>query len=596
MKQSGFVRSGGNIKHILQSFAVENKINPLLLDYNLINYKTYILKDSGEEVLIANDSINSHIDSNNTIIQKYEVDIFRRASSFYPILIQVQTNENALDLKAHIFTQRIPRHGDLEEIIYQTIINICAYRGIIINLGWGDIKAQIAEIATKLKENDTHTEFYTLDICKLKEPKIQSASVRLLLSKNQSNAILSLESLLLSGGFFSVEKNEILLNYQKPRYATPWRNIYGNLYGVGLSYPIGIEAGENIEVSQKNDTIIYSAKDSGYVSIVNGVMMISQSIIVDNINSKNIINIKEQNIQSLIVKNDALLKDVIPSGFNLSVQDLKIVGNIGAVDIQSQNLFINGQVHIKSNLKTNKAQILHLKGKLVAKEAEIRHCENAEIECDNLSINHLNGSKIYFSNARISHIQSNNLLFIQKSLIVKNILGENNEFILYPCLYGENKAFLSALYEKLFYVKKLKNLILQDKNTIRSLKDTNELIYDNLAQKSHASSPSWNQTLNLYKRKNLATSEAYNHYLELLNSIEDKESGINGDIRNKQEEMFKIEVIFEEKASVGFFVRFINFYGMQQRYFVNASQNNQIKRVFLMLNENDEIKIVCYKD
>lgn len=596
MKQSGFVRSGGNIKHILQSFAVENKINPLLLDYNLINYKTYILKDSGEEVLIANDSINSHIDSNNTIIQKYEVDIFRRASSFYPILIQVQTNENALDLKAHIFTQRIPRHGDLEEIIYQTIINICAYRGIIINLGWGDIKAQIAEIATKLKENDTHAEFYTLDICKLKEPKIQSASVRLLLSKNQSNAILSLESLLLSGGFFSVEKNEILLNYQKPRYATPWRNIYGNLYGVGLSYPIGIEAGENIEVSQKNDTIIYSAKDSGYVSIVNGVMMISQSIIVDNINSKNIINIKEQNIQSLIVKNDALLKDVIPSGFNLSVQDLKIVGNIGAVDIQSQNLFINGQVHIKSNLKTNKAQILHLKGKLVAKEAEIRHCENAEIECDNLSINHLNGSKIYFSNARISHIQSNNLLFIQKSLIVKNILGENNEFILYPCLYGENKAFLSALYEKLFYVKKLKNLILQDKNTIRSLKDTNELIYDNLAQKSHASSPSWNQTLNLYKRKNLATSEAYNHYLELLNSIEDKESGINGDIRNKQEEMFKIEVIFEEKASVGFFVRFINFYGMQQRYFVNASQNNQIKRVFLMLNENDEIKIVCYKD
>ena len=596
MKQSGFVRSGGNIKHILQSFAVENKINPLLLDYNLINYKTYILKDSGEEVLIANDSINSHIDSNNTIIQKYEVDIFRRVSSFYPILIQVQTNENALDLKAHIFTQRIPRHGDLEEIIYQTIINICAYRGIIINLGWGDIKAQIAEIATKLKDNDTHAEFYTIDICKLKEPKIQSASVRLLLSKNQSNAILSLESLLLSGGFFSVEKNEILLNYQKPRYATPWRNIYGNLYGVGLSYPIGIEAGENIEVSQKNDTIIYSAKDSGYVSIVNGVMMISQSIIVDNINSKNIINIKEQNIQSLIVKNDALLKDVIPSGFNLSVQDLKIVGNIGAVDIQSQNLFINGQVHIKSNLKTNKAQILHLKGKLVAKEAEIRHCENAEIECDNLSINHLNGSKIYFSNARISHIQSNNLLFIQKSLIVKNILGENNEFILYPCLYGENKAFLSALYEKLFYVKKLKNLILQDKNTIRSLKDTNELIYDNLSQKSHASSPSWNQTLNLYKRKNLATSEAYNHYLELLNSIEDKESGINGDIRNKQEEMFKIEVIFEEKASVGFFVRFINFYGMQQRYFVNASQNNQIKRVFLMLNENDEIKIVCYKD
>lgn len=596
MKQNGFMRSGGNIKHILQNFAIENKINPLLLDYNLINYKTFILKDNGEEVLIANDSINSHIDSNNAIIQKYDIDIFRRVSSFYPILIQVQTNENAIDLKANIYTQRIPRHGVLEEIIYQTIINICAYRGIIINLGWGDIKAQIAEIATKLKDNETHPEFYTLDICKLKEPNIQSASVRLLVSKNQNNAILSLESLLLSGGFFSVKKGEILLNYQKPRYASPWRNIYGNLYGVGLSYPIGIEAGENIEVSQKNDIIIYSAKDNGYVSIVNGVMMISQSIIVDNINSKNIINIKEQNIQSLVVKNDALLKDAVPSGFNLNVKDLKIVGNIGAVDIQSQNLFINGQVHIKSNLKTQKAQILHLKGKLVAKEAEIRHCENAEIECDNLSINYLNGSKIYFSNARISHIQSNNLLFIQKSLVIKNMLGENNEFILYPCLYGEEKAFLANLFEKVFYVKKLKNLITQDKNTIYSLKNTNELIYDNLVKKHHNSLRSWSGLLNIYKRKQSDTSEVYNHYLALLGNIEEKEENINGDIRKKQEEMFNIEVVFEEKASVGFFVRFINFYGIEHRYFVNATQNNQIKRVFLTLGENDEIKIVCYKD
>lgn len=596
MKQNGFVRSGGSVKHILQNFAVENKINPLLLDYNLINYKTFILKDNGDEIAIANDSIDSHIDSNNTIIQKYDIEIFRRASSFYPILIQVQTNENALDLKAHIYTQRIPNNSDLESIIYQTILNICAYRGIIINLSWGDIKSKIAEIATKFRENDTHPEFYTLDICKLKEPKIESASVRLLISKNQNNAILSLESLLLSGGFFRVEKGEILLNYQKPRYATPWRNIYGNLYGVGLSYPIGISAGDNIEVSQKNDTIIYIAKNSGYVSIVNGTMMISQSIIVDNINSKNIINIKEQNIQSLVVKNDALLKDVIPSGFNLQVNNLKIVGNIGAVDIESQNLFINGQVHIKSNLKTQNAQILHLKGKLLAKEAEIRHCENAEIECDNLSINYLNGSKIYFSNARISHIQSNNLLFVQKSLIVKNMLGENNEFILYPCLYGDEKMALAKFYERLFYIKKLKNLILQDKNIIHSLKNNNELIYGNLVQKNHASHQ-WNETLSLYKQKQASTSEIHSNYTALLKGIEEKEESTKGEIRKKQEEMFNIEVIFEEKTPIGFFVRFINFYGIEHRYFINANKNNQIKRVLLMRGNNaDEIKIICYKD
>ena len=594
-----FLRSGENIKGILQSFATENDINPLVLDYNLVGYKSFILRENGEETPIENDGINSYIETNYTIIQKYEVEIFRRESSFYPILIQVQTNDNALELRANIYTSRIPQLGKLEDIIYQTIINICAYRGIIINLSWNGIERKIAEVAEKLKSNDAKPEFYTIDICRLKEPIVESVAVKLLISKNASHSVLSHDSLLLSGGFFSVEKGEVLLSYQKPRYAAPWRNIYGNLYGVGLSYPIGIEAGEGIAVSQQNENIIYTAQNDGYVSVVNGTMMISQSIIVDNINSKNIQNIKEQDIKSLIVRNDALLKDVIPSGFSLNVDDLKIVGNIGAVDICSKNLFINGQVHIKSKLKTKSAQILHLKGRLEASEAEIRHCENAEVECDDLSINYLNGSKIYFSTARISHIQSNNLLFIQKSLVIKNMIGENNEFILYPCLYGAQKASLEKLYDRLFHLKKLHNLILQDKNEIYALKNTSELIYENLSAKNANINHlhNWDEILRIYKRKAQGADEVFNHYEELLEGLLQREDSIKAEIRAKQEEMFNIEVVFRETSRVGFFVRFINFYGIENRYFIGANERSQVKRVCLKKGDsNDEIQIMCYKD
>lgn len=592
-----FLRSGDNIKAILQSFATEFSINPLLLDYNLVGYQSFILKDSGEEVAIDNSEINSYIETNNTIIQKYEVEIFRRESSFYPILIQVQTNDNALELRANIYTNRIPQLGKLEDIIYQTIINICAYRGIIINLSWQGIERKITEIAERLRSNDAKPEFYTIDICRLKEPMIESVAVRLLISKNQKNAILSHDSLLLSGGFFSVKKGEVLLSYKKPRYTAPWRNIYGNLYGVGLSYPIGIEAGDGIALAQRDDKILYVANEDGYVSVVNGVMMISQSIIVDNINAKNIQNIKEQGIKSLVVRNDALLKDVIPSGFNLNVDDLKIVGNIGAVEIESKNLFINGQVHIKSHLKTKSAQILHLKGRLQAEEAEIRHCENAEIECEDLSINYLNGSKIYFSTARISHIQSNNLLFVQKSLFIKNMIGENNEFIMYPCLYGASKANLEKIYDKLFYIKKLHNLILQDKNDIYSLKNTSDLIYENLSAKNAYNLHNWKETLKAYERKAEGANMVFNHYMELLEGLALKENEIKAEIRAKQEEMFNIEVVFEEKSRVGFFVRFVNFYGIENRYFIGASDNNQVKRVLLARGDkSDDIKIVCQRD
>lgn len=594
--QGKITRIGGNIKKILQSFALENRVNPLTLDYNLISYKSFILKDGGVKSLIDNNALKSHIDSNNAITQDYEIEIFRRASSFYPILIQVHTNENATALSANIYTQRIPRTGNLEQIIYQTILNICAYRGIIINMGWGDIRTKIIQIAQKLRENQTHPEFYTLEICKLKEPIINAPAVRLLLSKNQNNAILSIESPLLSGGFFPVESGEILLQYQKPRYESPWRNIYGDIYGIALSYPIGICAGENIAVSQKDDMIIYSAESSGYISVVNGVMMISQSIIVDNINAKNLKNIKEQNIQSLIVKNDALLKDAVPSGFDLNVRDLKIIGNIGATQIKSQNLIINGQVHIKSALSAKKAQILHLKGKLQAKEAQIRHCENAEVECDNLLINYLNGSKIYCNDAKISRVQGNNILFIQSSLEVGCVLGENNDFVFHPCAYGEKKAEFAELSARLFHIQKLKHIIAQDAKNIELLKITNELIYEHLSQKQHEQTRAWGELISKIGHKNGDINEVYFHCVELCSDITKKEEIISAQLRAKQEEMFKIKVVFEERAQVGFFVRFMDFNNIERRYFISASQNNQIKRVGLELGENDGIKIVCYKD
>ena len=82
-----------------------------------------------------------------------------------------------------------------------------------------------------------------------------------------------------------------------------------------------------------------------------------------------------------------------------------------------------------------------------------------------------------------------------------------------------------------------------------------------------------------------------------MEGLSQREDSIKAEIRAKQEEMFNIEVVFRETSRVGFFVRFINFYGIENRYFISANERSQVKRVCLKKGDsNDEIQIMCYKD
>lgn len=603
--ENKYLRNGDNIKSILKQFALEYKINELLLDYSLASHKTYLIKDSDEapvKTQIDDVDINSYVDTTYKITQNYTIEIFKRQSSFYPILIQLQSNENDTELKALVYTQRIPQNNDIEQLIRQTIFNICAYRGIIIGLGWNNINPDIMDIASKLRSNDNHPEYYTINIAKLAEPKINKIAVKLIISKSNKITILSHDSLLLHGGFFKVVKDEVLLDYVKPIYDSPWRDIYGNIYGIGKAYPIGITAGDGIRVEEKDNKILYIADTDGYVSIVGKVMLISNTVTLDNINSKNIINIQEQEIDSLVVKNDNLTKDIIGSGLSLNIDKLKIIGNVGAVNIISKDLFINGQVHIKSNIKTQKASILHFKGKLEANSAEIRYCENSFLQSDDLSINHVNGSKLYFSRGKISQIQSNNTLFIQESLSVGSVLGKNNEFILNPCLYGKAKEELDSLKNKIFNLNKLKGMFLNDGNKLQYENVRNKLLCEKLKAKHTDLIDSdlydWNKNiLNKYTEKLENSTQLLEEYNTLMESFDKNNITINQTIREKLEKMFDIQIIFENKCVIDFYVRFINFYGVENRFHINANNNNAIKKVLLSKGkEADSIKILCYKE
>lgn len=606
------LRSGESIKAVLKQFSLEHKINELLLDYKLVSFQTYLVAESSapesgeakappEKIPIETSQISAHFSSTRRFSQKYTIEIFKRQNSFYPILIQLHSNDTHTELNAHIYTERIPQNADLEAIIKQTIVNICAYRGIIIGLGWRNISKDIADIAAKLRSPDAKPEFYEINIAKLKEPRATSLAVKLIISKSAKVSVLSHNSLLLSGGFFRVTRGEILLEYTKPSYAFPWRDIYGNIYGVGAAYPVGIEAGLGVKIQDAGEKIHYLADADGFVSIVGSVMLISDTVTLDNVNAKNLENINEQKLDSLVINNDNLTKDVVAPNLALNVATLRIVGNVGAASITADDLSINGQVHIKAKIAAKKASILHFKGHLEAQNASIRYCENATVYAQNLSINYANGSKIYCQNGKISQVKSNNFFFVQGSLVVGQLKGENNEFILYPCLFGEAKTALEVLKTKQHNIDRLRRIFIDSSGNLEHDYTRNRLLYEKLVGKNGSFSGrnihSWERNVIGNQSTQLGFSERIlKEYANLMATFSAQEAGLRAEIRAMLDKMFEIQVVFSDKCTVGFYVTFVNFYDAEHRFHINANETNPIKKIRLSPNKQDSIKILCYKD
>lgn len=605
-----YIRRGFNVKNIIKQFALEQKISELSLDYSLTSYQTYLLRDNSIDVntIIDFDSpylksidptkISTFVDSPYKMIQSYTIEIFSRESSFYPIIINIQSSEDNISLKALIDTKRIPNDGNLESIIKSTILNICAYRGIIIGLGWSNFNSSIREVATKLRSSIKHPEYYELNIASLPSPKIIYPAVKKIISKNINLKVLSTDSSLLNGGFFKVNKGDILLEYQKPTYEADWRNIYGNIYGINGDYPVGILPGTKIGTESKNNTIFYCALDDGYVSIVGNTMQISDVVTLDNINNINITNIEEENINTLLVKNDNLTKDIVSSGINLNIDNLGIIGNVGAVNIISKQLSIKGQVHIKSYIKSEAASILHFKGRLESQNANIRFCENANVEVDNLIIDTVGGSKVYTTNAKISHVKSNNVFFVQNNLSIGRFIGRNNEFILHPCLYGASKAKLDSLNLKIENINKLKNLFSSFIIDVKYNNEINKFLYEELNLKDPSRFNSnlfnWDAVVNNHREKYNNSQKIMDRYEELLSSLDSKIINFSEEISSMLNSIFNIKIIFENKCNVDFYVKIINMDGSESKYHIN-SNGDTIGSIGLS-KDGDNIKIVVFRE
>lgn len=608
---SRYLKEGYNVKNILGQFALEHKVDELSLDYSLVSYKTYLQKDDktnlnnlidvDENVLkqIDASAINTFIDSPYKIVQRYTIDIFKRRSSFYPIIINVQSNDDNTSLKAMVDTSRIPDPKIIESSIKTTILNICAYRGIIIGLGWGNINASIREVSNKLKSSDKHPPYYEINIANLPAPKVNRIAIRKIISKNGKISALLHDSFLLNGGFFKVTKDEVLLEYQKPLYDSNWRNIYGILFGLNSEYPIGITAGNGIRINKLDDKILYYAKSNGYVSIVGNIMQVSDVIVIDNINTKNMINIQEQGIETLIVKNPNLTKEAVNAGVDLEVKNINIIGNLGAANLKASKISIKGQVHIKGNIVSDIAAISHLKGSLISNKAEVKVCENANIECNNLVLGNTSGSKIYVTRANIYNIQSNNTIFVQEDLLVGKMIGHNNEFILHPCIYGDAKDKYDNFSKKINNINRLQSIFMPFNDKLHYEFITNKFLYDELIKRDasiiNASLFDWNKLLQKYKVNYENSQKIINKHDNLISSFNEKIEMIQKEILLEFNKMFNIKVVFNTICNNDFYVRIINFNGSSSRHHVNSKRDNNIKS-FKLENDGSNIRIVLYKE
>lgn len=221
---------------------------------------------------------------------------------------------------------------------------------------------------------------------------------------------------------------------------------------------------ESINAQENDSCIKYFAKHAGYIALDrnHNKLGVMQKISIKNASvttSGNLLGGLNTGTHVVISSTD-LLEDSIGEGTVIEAGTVEVIGNVGnKALIRANNVIIKGQTHQNSQIFADNINITIHKGHAEGDQVKIARLEAGEVRGEHISIDEAYGGRSFGQDIRISTLHSNHHAHSAGSIMVNNLKGEDNKFILcanaspkknspYQVFISGRKQFTQQLLEK----------------------------------------------------------------------------------------------------------------------------------------------------
>lgn len=431
------VRTSNSIPKSLQEFAKERKIDPKLLDFELLSFETLIRRKDVDEFEVVQDiktiTKGDLLQEETVLLQEYSIKIIPRQKVKLNSGIKLSLGVNKLKTKAvitfakgSIFTRKIQLLKELRNMIWEKKLRA----GLFIGIFEPKLVTQLKKLVDIVPYDKPLPKELKFTVALSIEPVAPiDAKLEKLYLQKQSDSIID-----------GVDVGELIARYIKEKRGRDGRACNGKY--------ITVRAPKTLNMRPKTDpnTIIekehaeyieYFANDNGYVAFANNELRISKTLKLAGADFKSSANIdagdEERDISVHIEHKKSHSEDAIGSGVRIDVKELNVDGSVGAnVNITTNELTVDAQTHRNSKIEvTNQANVKLHRGDMVANNAEIDMLETGKVSAhQSIHIKKMLGGEAIAPVVIVDELLSNSTITASERIEIHSLGGENNHLII----------------------------------------------------------------------------------------------------------------------------------------------------------------------
>ncbi len=510
-----------NVAKEIASIAKEYDVKQESLDFNILDVRTFtrFMQNGrdGEWEEVDNERLNeideaTLLDPNFQIKQVYEVEIFSRLRSKNPLdefKIAIGANATKCKIYMQIKEGSILRYFSALKEELKIYINKHKVRAGILIYIFDEVEEDvISKLSAKAQVNETllFEKPETLLIAKSIEPTPTEQGTLILRYEEHKEEESDERVDYSDRGFIqSVHKDELLIEYIKPRPGKPGRDCRGRYIAPkkpAENSDIDFEIDEEtIYIVEDEVSIKFFAKENGYIAFEDNMYTIKSEADVNQVSFKTTgsITVGTDSDVNLVVTEKDAVKDAIDTGMKVEVTELEVEGNVGSdAKVKAIRATVGGQTHKSSVIEADEAEINIHKGTLKGKNVRITRLEHGIVEAENVHITQAIGGKIYAENVTIELCGSYVRVRASHKIEIKKLRGSENIFTIDPLQQKKTKEGYEKNKEE---IKRLEEELRKSKKAVEE--------YMKVVQKNHKVFNEIKKRLLHYKKNGIKLPEAY---------------------------------------------------------------------------------------